>query len=64
MAPVGRHRQEQEAKEMDRAVVDRARRYNLEVPPYDFLELIGKGAFGRVFKWSAADLNAKTWNLH
>lgn len=38
---------------MERAVLERARRDNVAVPPYEFLELIGKGSFGRVFKRSA-----------
>ncbi|KAF2013353.1 kinase-like protein [Aaosphaeria arxii CBS 175.79] len=35
---------------MQAIVLDRARRNGDEPPPYDFHELIGKGAYGRVFK--------------
>jgi hypothetical protein len=40
----------QQAKEMELLVSERAKRAGEEPPPYDFLELIGKGAYGRVFK--------------
>lgn len=40
----------QQAKDMQALVTDRARRAGDEPPPYDFYELIGKGAYGRVFK--------------
>ncbi|KAI9699200.1 MAG: hypothetical protein M1820_007279 [Bogoriella megaspora] len=43
-------KQAEEAKEMQLAVEERAKRIGVEVPPYEFLELIGKGSFGRVFK--------------
>ncbi|OCK77137.1 kinase-like protein [Lepidopterella palustris CBS 459.81] len=43
-------KQMQQAKEMQEIVEERARRSGEELPPYDFLELIGKGAYGRVFK--------------
>ncbi len=43
-------KQVREAKEMAKAVEDRAKRLNIPVPPYEFLELIGKGSYGRVFK--------------
>lgn len=46
----GRLKQIQEAKDMEKAVRDRANRLNINIPPYDLLELIGKGTFGRVFK--------------
>ncbi|KAL9604811.1 MAG: hypothetical protein Q9219_000259 [cf. Caloplaca sp. 3 TL-2023] len=38
------------AKEQQAALAARLKKNNLEMPPFDFLELIGKGAFGRVFK--------------
>ncbi|KAL8733274.1 MAG: hypothetical protein Q9181_003650 [Wetmoreana brouardii] len=38
------------AKEQQQALAARLKRDNLEMPPFEFLELIGKGAFGRVFK--------------
>lgn len=50
MTTAGRAKQIRAAQEMTRAVTDRAARFNLDIPNYDFLELIGKGAFGRVFK--------------
>ncbi|KAF2847809.1 hypothetical protein T440DRAFT_402610 [Plenodomus tracheiphilus IPT5] len=40
----------QQAKEMEALVAERAKRGGEEPPPYDFYELIGKGAYGRVFK--------------
>lgn len=40
----------QQAKEMELLVAERAKRSGDEPPPYDFFELIGKGAYGRVFK--------------
>jgi hypothetical protein len=40
----------QQAKEMEQLVAGRAKRSGDEPPPYDFFELIGKGAYGRVFK--------------
>ncbi|KAF9736314.1 hypothetical protein PMIN06_012033 [Paraphaeosphaeria minitans] len=40
----------QQAKEMENIVAERAKRSGDEPPPYDFYELIGKGAYGRVFK--------------
>lgn len=39
-----------QAQEMETLVAERARRSGDEPPPYDFYELIGKGAYGRVFK--------------
>lgn len=42
----------QQAKEMQNIVAERAKRSGDEPPPYDFYELIGKGAYGRVFKGS------------
>ena len=40
----------QQAKEMAEFVAERAKRGDEEAPPYEFCELIGKGAYGRVFK--------------
>lgn len=44
-------KQLEKAKETQKIVEDRAFRSGAEAPPYEFLELIGKGSFGRVFKW-------------
>lgn len=40
----------QQAKEMEAFVAERAKRGGEDPPPYEFLELIGKGAYGRVYK--------------
>jgi protein-serine/threonine kinase len=40
----------QQAREMELLVAERAKRSGEEPPPYDFFELIGKGAYGRVYK--------------
>lgn len=46
-----RRKQIQDANDMYQTVVRHAERNNSAVPPYTFLELIGKGTFGRVYKW-------------
>ena len=46
-----RKKQIQDAKDMYQIVARNAERAGSEPPPYKFLELIGKGAFGRVYKW-------------
>jgi len=46
-----RRKQIQDAKDMQQVVLERARRAGMEPPPYEFLELIGKGSFGRVYRW-------------
>ncbi|KAI4252312.1 MAG: hypothetical protein LQ352_004363 [Teloschistes flavicans] len=38
------------AKEQQQALQARLQKNDIEMPPFEFLELIGKGAFGRVFK--------------
>ncbi|KAL8971938.1 MAG: hypothetical protein Q9197_003012 [Variospora fuerteventurae] len=45
-----KERTRQIAREQQQALAARLKRNNLEMPPFEFLELIGKGAFGRVFK--------------
>ncbi|KIW03970.1 uncharacterized protein PV09_04804 [Verruconis gallopava] len=45
-----RHRQAQDARKMQTIVEERLNKKGLSVPPYEFLELIGKGAYGRVYK--------------
>ena len=45
-----RLRQAQDAKKMQTVVEERLTKKGLDVPPYEFLELIGKGAYGRVYK--------------
>lgn len=46
-----RSKQVQDAKDMYQVVIERAARTGSAVPDYEFLELIGKGSFGRVYKW-------------
>ncbi|KAF2754137.1 kinase-like protein [Pseudovirgaria hyperparasitica] len=43
-------RQIEQAKEMQRIVEERAARTSVDPPPYDFLQFIGRGSFGRVYK--------------
>ena len=40
-----------EAQRQAEAIHEKLRRLGQEIPKFDFLELIGKGAYGRVFKW-------------
>jgi hypothetical protein len=46
-----RTKQIQDAKDMYQIITRNAERTGSAPPPYKFLELIGKGAFGRVYKW-------------
>lgn len=48
-------KQIQEAEKMQVATAERVVRAGAPVPPYEFLELIGKGSFGRVFKRQVFD---------
>lgn len=52
MAAITRHKAEaiRLAREQGAAVKEMCRRAKTEVPPYEFEELIGKGAYGRVYK--------------
>lgn len=52
MAAVTRHKAEaiKLAKEQGSAVREMCRRSKIDPPPYEFEELIGKGAYGRVYK--------------
>ena len=47
---LGRMKQIREAKDMEMSLRRQAERIGDKVPPYEFLELIGKGAYGKVFK--------------
>jgi hypothetical protein len=46
----GKAGQVEEAKKMQKATRDAALNDGVDEPPYEFLELIGKGTFGRVYK--------------
>lgn len=50
-ASAARIKQVEDAKTMELVVSERVARIGGTVPPYEFIELIGKGAFGRVYKW-------------
>ncbi|KAJ5596498.1 hypothetical protein N7450_002956 [Penicillium hetheringtonii] len=52
MAAITRHKAEaiKLAREQGNAVVEMCRRAKSDAPPYEFEELIGKGAYGRVYK--------------
>ena len=50
-AGTSRLRVQNAAADMQKAVEERASRTGVPVPPYQFLEMIGKGSFGQVFKW-------------
>ncbi|KAJ5759614.1 hypothetical protein N7520_006770 [Penicillium odoratum] len=52
MAAITRHKAEaiKLAREQGTAVKEMCRRAKTEIPPYEFEELIGKGAYGRVYK--------------
>lgn len=52
MAAITRHKAEaiKLAREQQTAVKEMCRRAKSDVPPYEFEELIGKGAYGRVYK--------------
>jgi serine/threonine protein kinase len=43
-------RRVKEAKEVYQTILRKAEKSGSSAPPYDFLELIGKGAYGRVYK--------------
>ncbi|KAF2400403.1 kinase-like protein [Trichodelitschia bisporula] len=47
---VGKGRQIQDAKDMQNIVQERTARKGQDPPPYEFLELIGRGSYGRVYK--------------
>ncbi|KAL1296691.1 hypothetical protein AAFC00_000167 [Neodothiora populina] len=48
-------KQVQDAKDMMQMITERASRTGTAVPDYTFLELIGKGSFGRVYKCERND---------
>ncbi|KAL9080217.1 MAG: hypothetical protein Q9159_007641 [Coniocarpon cinnabarinum] len=46
----GRIKQQREAKDAEKIFAEQAKIIGTEPPAYDFLEMCGKGSFGRVFK--------------
>ncbi|EMD93989.1 hypothetical protein COCC4DRAFT_70307 [Bipolaris maydis ATCC 48331] len=47
-----------QARDMEALAAERAKRSGEEPPPYDFYELIGKGAYGRVYKGKSRNTGA------
>jgi hypothetical protein len=44
-------RQIEDAHNMYKTVLERTRKKGIDTPDYEFQELIGKGTYGRVYKW-------------
>jgi hypothetical protein len=44
-------RQIQDAKRMQDSILEKTRKKGIDPPDYEFQELIGKGTYGRVYKW-------------
>jgi len=44
----------QEAQMQERTIRERLKKDGTPFPPYKFLEMIGKGSYGRVYKWYVA----------
>lgn len=55
-------RQINDAQEMQQRVAERATHDGVGPPPYEFLELIGKGTYGRVYKRYASPLSMQEQN--
>ena len=47
----GKAKQRREAKTMQKIILDQAKHLGQPPPQYEFLEFIGKGTFGKVYKW-------------
>lgn len=59
-----KNKQMQDAMKMVQMIRERAARTGTAMPDYEFLELIGKGSFGRVYKWFALIAISSTFFNH
>lgn len=57
--PPSRKRVEDAAKDAQRAVAAKLKQVKVSMPPFDFLEIIGKGSYGLVYKARALDDSGK-----
>lgn len=59
VVPPSRKRVEDAAKDAQRAVAAKLKQVKVPMPPFDFLEIIGKGSYGLVYKARALEDNLK-----
>jgi hypothetical protein len=51
MMSLTKARQIEDARNMYKTILERTKKKGIETPDYEFQELIGKGTYGRVYKW-------------